>query len=94
MVSRRYRWGCDDEERTVRKGVNLRILARVSIYATETGKGILTINIHGTRATNALSAGTAEGERGVNFVLNFDERIKNLWRGKREEDLNIRIIDT
>lgn len=93
-MSKKYRWGCDGEERTVRKGVNLRILARLSIYATETGKGILTINIHRARATDALSAGTAEGERGVNFVLNFDERVKNLWRGKREDSSNIRIIDT
>jgi len=63
----------------VRKRVDLGILALISVYATEAGESILTIYIHRTRTTDTLSAGTAEGERGVDFVLNFDECIKNLW---------------
>lgn len=69
----------------MRKRVNLGVLARFPIYATEAGKGILTVNIHRARAADTLSAGTAEGECRVNFVLNFDERIKNLCREERVE---------
>lgn len=43
----------------------------------DAGKGISTLNIHGTRTTNTLPAGSAEGEGGVHFIFNFNEGIKD-----------------
>jgi len=54
------------------KGVNLRVLVRGSVNSTETGKSVLSIDVHGTRPTDALSTGPPEGECGVNLVLDFD----------------------
>jgi hypothetical protein len=66
----------------MRKRVNLGIFGRVSVYATETGESILTIDIHRARTTDTLSARTTEGERGVDFILDFDECVKNLMQRK------------
>jgi hypothetical protein len=62
----------------VRKRINLGLLSRISVYATKTSEGILTVDIHRARAADTLSARTTEGECGVHFVLDFDECIKNL----------------
>lgn len=62
----------------MRKRIDLGIFSRVSVYATETGEGILTIDIHRARTTDTLSARTTEGERGVDFILDLDECVKNL----------------
>lgn len=62
----------------MRKRIDLGIFSRVSVYATETGERILTIDVHRARTTDALSARTTEGERGVDFILDLDECVKNL----------------
>lgn len=48
--------GNHGEELTVRKRIDLGILARVSVYTTETGEGILTVDIHRAGTTDTLSA--------------------------------------
>lgn len=40
---------------------------------------VTTVNIHRTGAANSLTAGATEGKCGVDFVLNFDERIEEHW---------------
>lgn len=74
----------------MRKRVNLSILACLPVYTTQTGQGILTVDVHRAGATDTLSAGTAEGKRRVNFILNFDERIKNLCR---RESAQVRVSE-
>ena len=44
------------EIRTVWKGVDLGVLGRIPVDAAETGEGVLAINVHGTRTTDALPA--------------------------------------
>ena len=46
-------------------------------YLPKTGKIICPIYGHGTRATDALPAGAAEGEAGVNLILDLDEGIQH-----------------
>lgn len=64
----------------MRQRVNLAILRRVPINPTQTREGVLPINVHRARPTDPLPAGPPEGECGVNFVLDLDERIEDLWR--------------
>lgn len=42
------------------KGVDLGVFARVPVDAAETSEGVLAINVHGTRTTDALSARAPE----------------------------------
>mmetsp|Transcript_22041 Transcript_22041/g.70405 ORF Transcript_22041/g.70405 Transcript_22041/m.70405 type:complete len:263 (+) Transcript_22041:183-971(+) len=41
------------------------------------GQGVATVDVHGARAADALTARAAEGERRVLLVLDLDERIKD-----------------
>lgn len=61
------------------KRVNLGVFARIPVNAAETSEGVLTINVHGTRAANTLSARAPERQRRVNLVLDLDERIQYLY---------------
>lgn len=63
---------------TVRKWVNLGVLSIVTVDTAEAGEGVLAINIHGARTADTLAAGTAEGKRWINLVLNLDESVENL----------------
>jgi len=54
------------------KRVNLGVLARGSVNSAKTRESILSVDVHGTRPTDALSARSPEGERGVDLVFNFD----------------------
>ena len=63
----------------MRKGVDLGVLGRVPVDPAEARQRVLAVDVHGARATDTLSARTTEGECGVNFVLDLDERIENLW---------------
>ena len=42
--------------RTVRQGINLRVLARIAVDATEAGKRVLAVEVHGARAADTLAA--------------------------------------
>ena len=65
--------------RTVRQRVDLRVLARLSLDPAQARKGVLSIDVHGAGTTDTLTAGPTEGQRGVNFVLDLDESIENLY---------------
>jgi len=63
----------------VREGVDFGYLGLVSVDAAETGEGVLAVDVHGAGTAYAFSAGAAESERGVDFVLDFDERVEDHW---------------
>lgn len=44
--------------------------------SAETGKMMSSVNIHGTGATNTLTAASSERESGVDLVLNFNESVQ------------------
>jgi hypothetical protein len=56
----------------VGKGVDLGGLGGVLLDTAETGEGVDTVNVHGARAADALTARTTEGKRGVHLVLDLD----------------------
>lgn len=41
---------------TVRKGIDLAILGGIPVDSTQAGEGVLTINVHSTRAADTLTA--------------------------------------
>lgn len=65
-------------KRTVWEGINLGVCRGVAVDAAETGKGVLPVNVHGTRAADTLSARAPESESGIDLVLDLDERIQDL----------------
>lgn len=50
-----------------------------TVNAAEAGKGVLAVDVHGARPADALSARPTESQRRVDVILNFDERIENLY---------------
>lgn len=62
----------------MREGVDLGVLATVTVDSAKAGKGVLTVNVHGARSADTLTARTTESEGGVDLILNFDESIENL----------------
>mmetsp|Transcript_21075 Transcript_21075/g.52750 ORF Transcript_21075/g.52750 Transcript_21075/m.52750 type:complete len:244 (+) Transcript_21075:662-1393(+) len=60
----------------VRQGLDLNGL-RAWLDVQQASQAILAIDVHRTRTTNALSAGAAEGERGVDLVLDLDESVQD-----------------
>ena len=56
----------------MRKWVNLGVLACGSVDSAEARKSVLSIDVHGARTANALSARTTESKGGVNLVLDLD----------------------
>jgi hypothetical protein len=63
----------------MRKRVNLAVNVWGSVNSAETRESVLSINVHGARPTDTLSARPPEGECGVNFVFDFDQRVEHLW---------------
>jgi len=51
------------------KRIDLRVFAFSPVDTAETGKSILAIDVHSARATNALSARSAESQSWIIFVL-------------------------
>ena len=66
----------------MRKGVNLGVAGRL-VNSAETGEGVLSINVHGARSTDTLSARPPESECGIDLVFYFNQRVKNLWGSQR-----------
>jgi len=54
------------------KWVNLGVIVRGSVNSAEARKSILSVDIHGTRPADTLSARPPEGERRVGLVFNLD----------------------
>ena len=63
----------------MRKWVNLAVLGRGSVNPAEARESVLSVDVHGTRPTDTLSARPPEGKGGVNLILDFDQRVENLW---------------
>jgi hypothetical protein len=60
----------------MRQRINLRRL-RPLINIRQTSKCVGAIDIHRTAPTDALTAGTTEGQGGVLFVFDFEEGVKD-----------------
>lgn len=71
----------------MRKGVDLGRGCSVLGDTAETGKGVDTVNVHGARAANSLTARATESECGVLLVLDLDEGIEHHWSTLVEVDL-------
>lgn len=63
----------------VRERVDLGVVLLVD--SAKASKGVDTVNVHGARTANALTARATEGERGVDLVLDLDQSIENHWAG-------------
>ena len=77
------------EKRTVGERIYLCVLIFPAVDATETGEGVLAVDIHGARAADTLSTRAAESECWVYFILDFDERIKSLRVGQDEPESSL-----
>jgi hypothetical protein len=65
------------KRRTVGERVDLRVLALGAVDTAEACKRVLAIDVHRTRAANALAARAAEGKRRVDLVLDLDQRVED-----------------
>jgi len=65
----------------VRKRVNLAILRAIAVDSAQAGECVLSVNVHGARSANALSAAPSEGQGRINLVLNLDQSVQNHWTG-------------
>jgi len=61
----------------VRQRVNLRLPFILRLNLTQARQRILPIDVHGTRPTNALSAGSPECQRRIQFIFDFHQGIQN-----------------
>jgi hypothetical protein len=62
----------------VRQGVNLGGLGEVVLVnEVKTSQSVGSINVHGTRSTNAFAAGTAKGQCRILFVFDFQESVQD-----------------
>ena len=77
--------------RTVWQGVNLGVLADIPVDSAKACKRVLSVDVHGTRAANTLTARPAEGQCGVDLILNLDECIQDLHRTGGINNLRDRI---
>ena len=65
------------EDKHVRQGIDLGGLAGVFLIDVgQARQGVDSIDVHGTRSTDPFPARSAETERRVLFVLDFDQRIQ------------------
>src|SRR5690606_34397020 len=51
------------------------------------GQGVGPVDVHRARTADALAAGTAEGQRGVDLVLDLDQRVQDHRTALVEVDL-------
>ena len=62
----------------MREWVNLAVFGWGSVDSAEARESVLSVNIHGTRTANTLSAGPPKGECGVDLVFDFYQRVEDL----------------
>ena len=60
----------------MRQRVDLHVAADLG-RGLDAGERVHAVDVHRARAADALAAGAAEGERGVDLVLDFDQRVEN-----------------
>ena len=63
------------------KGINFghvpaRFFLPLRIDVAKAGEGIPPVDVHGARSADPFPTGSAEGERGILFGFDFDERIE------------------
>lgn len=61
----------------MREGINLGVLC-VAVDTAEAGKCVRAVDVHGTRATDTLTARASERQCRVDLVLDFNESVENL----------------
>lgn len=57
--------------------VDLDGLGDVAVDLGDTGEGVAALDVHGARATDTLTARTAEGQGRVLLVLDFNQGVEN-----------------
>lgn len=60
---------------------------RISEIHTQAGQSVDTVDVHGARTADTLTAGSPEGQGRVEFVLNTDERIEHHGSGLVEVEI-------
>lgn len=60
----------------VREWINLGGLLIFFVNVIQTRERVDPVNVHGATATNAFATGTAKGEGGILFVLDFNESVQ------------------
>ena len=63
----------------MRQRVDLGVLTLVTVDPTQACEGVLTVNIHSTRAADTLAAGTAKSKCRIDLVLDLNESVENLY---------------
>ncbi len=53
------------------------------------GQAVFAVEVHRAGSADAFAAGTAEGQRRVDLVLDLDQRIQNHWAALVEVDFEI-----
>mmetsp|Transcript_36047 Transcript_36047/g.72560 ORF Transcript_36047/g.72560 Transcript_36047/m.72560 type:complete len:255 (-) Transcript_36047:112-876(-) len=59
---------------------------RARLDVEQAGQAVLPIDVHGARAADALAAGAAERQRGVDLVLDLDEGVQDHGAARLEID--------
>lgn len=62
---------------TVRQGVDLRCLLLVPVDPAEAGEGVYSIDVHGARSTDSLTARPTEGQSRIDLVLDLDQGVED-----------------
>lgn len=72
----------------VRQRIDLGGLVQVRIVdLRDTGQRVRTADVHRARAADALTAGSSEGERRVDLILDLDQRVQYHRTARVEVDL-------
>ena len=62
----------------MRERIDLCVLIFIAVDSTETGEGILAVDVHRARTADTLATRATKSEGWIYFILDLDERIKNL----------------
>jgi hypothetical protein len=65
----------------VRERIDLCVLAFIAVDATETGEGVLAVDVHRARTANTLATRATKSECRIYFILDLDKSIENLRTG-------------
>ena len=75
-IEMRQIWDQVFHDRHMRQRIDLHVTLDL-IHAIDARQRVHPINIHRTRATNPLTAGSTEGQRRINFTFDLDQSIQN-----------------
>lgn len=77
-------------QRTVRKRVDLGLLGGIFGNSAQAGKSVDTVNVHGTRTTDTLSARSSESKSRVELILDLDLQTRKKVSPWFANSLNLR----